>query len=117
MLIEENVREYTNGLIYTHVLPEKANNKVMEEFRKEYLETYGENPDLFAALAYDNILMLKQAMKNCDYEDVNCVRDNLLQIKDFEGASGITTIDKDGDAHKPIYLKTIKNGEFVMYGE
>ncbi|MDD4983430.1 MAG: ABC transporter substrate-binding protein [Candidatus ainarchaeum sp.] len=105
-----NVKE---GLVYSYPIDDK--NPKYLEFQEKYFSVYGEYPDLFAALAYDNIFMLKQAMQGCEYENTDCVKDNLLEIKEFEGVSGLTSIDSDGDSHKPIYLKTIKDGEFVMF--
>ncbi len=110
--LPKNVKE---GLVYSY--PINYKNNQYSEFSKNYFEEYGIKPDLFAALAYDNIQMLKLAMEGCDYKDVTCVKNNLLKIENFNGVSGETTIDAEGDSHKQIYLKTIKNGEFVMFGE
>jgi hypothetical protein len=58
--------------------------------------------------------MLKQAIENCEnVNNTSCIKNNLYNIKDFNGASGRSTINGDGDTIKSIILKTVKNGEFV----
>ncbi len=91
--------ENAEGLIYTHFLKEN------EKFTEPY-----------AALAYDSIMVLAQAMENCkNPEDTTCIKESLYSIKDFSGVTGKISFDKNGDTHKEIILKTIKDGKFVNY--
>ncbi len=46
----------------------------------------------FAAQAYDGLVSLFKAMKNCSYADTECVRNELTKL-DFEGASGRIKFD------------------------
>jgi hypothetical protein len=40
------------------------------------------------------------------------VRDKLYAVRDYNGASGATTFDRNGDALKPLEFRTIRNGHF-----
>ena len=43
------------------------------------------------------------------------IRKGLMMIEDYHGASGVMQFDENGDVHKPMEMKTVKNGEFVWY--
>ncbi|MBU4285137.1 ABC transporter substrate-binding protein [Patescibacteria group bacterium] len=81
-----------------------------------YTEKFGKNPTIFAAQAYDCIMILAKIIKeNCHDGNPICVKDALYNIRDYPGVSGTTSFDQNGDAIKPIIIKTIKNGQFVPY--
>lgn len=82
-------------------------------FVKKYQEIYGEEPNVFAAQAYDGITVLLRAMEGCEYENTECVRQNLHDI-DFEGASGRIVFDINGDTEKPVQLKAVRNRAFIV---
>jgi hypothetical protein len=42
------------------------------------------------------------------------LRDGLLQVRDFLGVSGTTSMDPSGNAEKILYLLTIRNGRIVQ---
>src|SRR3989344_5140686 len=81
-------------------------------FVTKYREKYSEEPNAFAAQAYDGIIALLYAMEGCEYEDTECVRKNLYKLE-FEGTSGRISFDVNGDTQKPVQLKMVQNGLFV----
>lgn len=105
-----------DGLIY--VAPKfdiTDTNPPVASFTARYRERYGEEPIVFAAQSYDGLIALTKAMKNCTYEDTDCVKLELMKL-DFEGASGRIKFDVNGDVQKPVELKIIRNQTFVRYG-
>jgi hypothetical protein len=42
------------------------------------------------------------------------LRDGLLQVHDFPGISGTTSINAQGDAEKILYLLTVRHGHIVQ---
>ena len=40
--------------------------------------------------------------------------DKLYKIKDYQGVSGLTTFDENGDVIKPVAIKTVLNGKFSI---
>ena len=52
-------------------------------------------------------------MEGCEYENTECVRQNLHDI-DFEGASGRIVFDINGDTEKPVQLKAVRNRAFIV---
>ena len=83
-------------------------------FIAKYKQKYGEEPTIFAAQSYDGLVALAKAMKNCQPDDTDCVRKELMKL-DFEGASGRIKFDLNGDVQKPVELKIIRNQTYVRY--
>jgi len=106
------------GIIYSAPFFDvKSTDPIVKEFINRYKEKYKKDPTyVFAANGYDALEILNSAVKKCD-TNTDCIKDQLYKIKDYPGASGMTTFDQNGDVSKPIMIKTIKNGQFVPYEE
>jgi branched-chain amino acid transport system substrate-binding protein len=104
------------GVIYTSSnlfdLPNPGT--VPERFLKAYTEKYGQRPNLYEATAYDAVQLLANAWSAGDGSREG-VRRYLASAKDYQGASGSITFDQDGCVRKPVFLKTVHNGAFVLY--
>jgi len=77
-----------------------------------YRAKYNQDPVIIAAQAYDGIKALKVAWEKCKKTDSGCVKSALREV-DFEGASGHIKFDEKGDVSKEVFLKQIKNGQFI----
>ncbi|MCG8405417.1 MAG: ABC transporter substrate-binding protein, partial [Phycisphaerales bacterium] len=66
------------------------------ELMSNYKNAYGTNPEnvLFLATGYDAMLVLGKSLKACG-DNVDCVKVQLGETKDFPGATGLITIDED----------------------
>lgn len=104
----------TEGIVYTYHYKDGATSENII-YTSEYRETHGEDPEFASASTYDAIYILKYLIEECG-DSIDCMIDKTNRIKDYRGASGIITFS-NGTTLKEIYLKTIKNGEFVPYGE
>ena len=83
-------------------------------FVNEYEGKYGEKPDIFSAQAYDAMEIIGLALENGARTSPE-IRDEIAKVKNFEGVSGLTTFDENGDVQKPIKFMEVRNGEFVDY--
>lgn len=68
--------------------------------------------DMFIALGYDTLAVISKALETSDLHPDN-IKDTLQHISNFEGVSGTFGFDKNGDAIRTIFLKTVRGGEFV----
>jgi len=100
------------GVIY--ILPAPAEGEKTDEFIQRYERVYGIKPELFAAEGYDIIWLIANAIKETGKTDPGSIKDYLYKVKNYQGASGIITFDKNGDVLKPMAIKTIKNGKPVL---
>ncbi|MDQ0272463.1 ABC transporter substrate-binding protein [Cytobacillus purgationiresistens] len=105
----------SDGLIVaTPWYGEKEDPKV-QGFVKKFKEKYGNDPDQFAAQAYDALYILADAIKNAGEADRDKVRDALAETKDFEGILGNFSFDEEGDVIMDPTVLVIEDGEFVVF--
>lgn len=102
----------TEGIVYTYHYKDGATSENII-YTSEYRETHGEDPEFASASTYDAIYILKYLIEECG-DSIDCMIDRTNRIKDYRGASGIITFS-NGTTLKEIYLKTIKNYQFVPY--
>lgn len=82
-------------------------------FLKSYLSKYGQRPNLYSAAAYDAIHLLALAAASPDRSKEG-IQKYIASVKDFQGASGLISFDQDGCVRKPVFLKTVQDGEFSV---
>ncbi len=75
----------------------------------------GEVPGAFSALGYDAVYVLADAIKRAGTTDGPKLRAALAATKDFPGASGVTTLDKDRNATKAATIISIKGGKLGFH--
>lgn len=85
------------GLKYLTELDLSASNTKRIEFSKVYSAKYNKDPELFSSLAYDAFMLTTDAIKSCGSVDADCIKAYLYSIKDYDGASGKTSFDQNGD--------------------
>ena len=96
-------------------VPTNPDPKV-QEFVKKYKEKYGMEPDTFAALAYDQGYVLKDAMEKAAAKG-NITRESLreaMAASSYKGITGTVTFDPKGDWVRPYLFVTVKEGKFVV---
>lgn len=93
-----------------------------KEFIDRYQAKYGYIPDDVAALTWDSMLIVQQAIQACgaitgDLEaDRKCIRDAMAQIKDFDGITGKMTFTEEGDPIKcAVIVRIDEQGQFSFY--
>jgi branched-chain amino acid transport system substrate-binding protein len=69
--------------------------------------------DFFIASGYDIANIITDTIKNTGSTDSDKIKDELLRIKEYDGVSGKFSFDKNGDAIRNIFIKTVKNGSFI----
>lgn len=90
-------KENINGLIFTFWQGSENNPKFLNLI-DSYKQEHNKDPDnvLFMTAGYDSASVLLNAMNQCNYqEDIKCIKTNLENTKDFQGAAGLITIDDD----------------------
>ncbi|MBI2873654.1 MAG: ABC transporter substrate-binding protein [Firmicutes bacterium] len=86
----------------------------MTDATKDYLAKwkakFGKEPNVYQAHAYDAVYLLKKAIEDAKSTDLEPVRKAMLGIKNFNGASGVTTVAPDGSTQKPVRMMQYKDG-------
>ncbi len=96
----------------THYSPENQ-DPAIQKFVKRFKEKYsGEVPDAMAALGYDSLMVLVDAIKRAGTTDGPKLRDAIAATKDFPCLTGKTTLDAERNATKSAVIIAIKDGKF-----
>lgn len=95
-----------------------------KQMEANFKALHGVAPDTWAALTYDAVGMIKEALEKTYNADAT-IEDNRKAIREhlasldtpeegYEGVTGLTYFDINGDTvNKPAYVKIVKDGQFV----
>jgi len=104
-----------NGMIFstTTLDPDHA-SEATRNFTSKFEAKYNEKSGSFADYSYDAMKLLALAIKNVGVDSTK-IKDYLYTVRDYSGASGVTTFDKNGDVVKPIFMKMYRDGKVTPY--
>lgn len=89
-----------------------SNNAYTRNFVIKFREKYDKDPSVEAALGYDVGGILIKALADCKY-NVKDIKDAMYRVQNFEGVTGNTSFDVNGDVKKTILIKSIKKDKTV----
>lgn len=105
--------QYDKTFYTTHYSADDSSNTKVQDFIKSYKEKNNAEPNTFAALGYDTIYMIKQAIEKAGdkatREDVR----NAVAGMTFDGVTGKFTMDKSGSPTKSVIVLELKDGKPV----
>lgn len=105
--------QYNKTYYTTHYSADDNTNTKVQDFIKSYKSKNNAEPNTFAALGYDAIYMIKQAIEkageNATREDVR----NAVAGMTFDGVTGKFTMDKSGSPTKSVTVLEMKDGKPV----
>ncbi len=103
------------GVIFSSPVFDPSSGKQnVKQFVNKFNLKYHKDPDVWSAHAYDALNLLAYAIKNKGVSP-NGIKNGLYEIKNFDGVSGITTFDNNGDVIKEVRFMTVKDGKFINY--
>jgi len=98
-------------------LPAKPQGEKYELFASKYRKEYGREPDVYAAYSYDMLMIISNAIKRGSITGEQ-IREYLSSMSPYEGVTGITKFDENGDVITKSFSKQqIRNGKYVEVDE
>jgi branched-chain amino acid transport system substrate-binding protein len=88
--------------------PSPVGRRFVDAYRKRYRA----DPDSIAALSYDAVRLLADAIRRAGSTEGKRVRDALAGTRDFEGVTGRITMDADRNPIKPAVILQVSGGRF-----
>jgi branched-chain amino acid transport system substrate-binding protein len=85
-----------------------------KEFAAKYEGAYKSAPDIFASWTYDAVRVLALAMGTANSLEPDKVRQAILAVKNYPGAEGTYTFDKNGDGLHGYNIVKNDNGTIVF---
>jgi branched-chain amino acid transport system substrate-binding protein len=96
------------GSFYSNHYSADEKRPEVQRFVDRYKTKYGREPDSMSALAYDSMMVLKNAIERAPTVDHKSVRDALAATHDFQAVTGKITIDANRNVTKPaVVLKIV----------
>ncbi|HEV8538043.1 MAG TPA: ABC transporter substrate-binding protein [Bacteroidota bacterium] len=102
------------GTFYCNHYTTEDPREVVQNFVSKFRAKYNETPDAIACLAYDAGRILIEAMRRAGTTDGPRLRDAMAASKDFNGVTGIITINSGRNATKSAVIIEIKNGKLTL---
>jgi len=102
------------GIVTTCQYNPEADDPGLKKFKADYLKRFGQEPDVFAAHAYDGMNILIGAIRKAGLNRV-LIRDVLTDMKTFQGYRGVTgpvIFDGTWNNIRPIFMARVRNGRF-----
>lgn len=106
----------SNVFFATHALMDEENGtKIVKEFISAYKSEYGEAPgSAFAALGFDAVMLLADAIKRAGSDDREAILEALPNAKDLDGVTGTISYENDSRIPKKgVTIVSIVNGTFT----
>jgi len=104
--------KYAEGVLFVDGFFPFSDNPIVKEFVERYRTFYNREPDIYSANSYDAMRIIMEILKN-GAKTREDVKNGLLNIKEYNGVSGITTIKQSGDSEKTLYFLTVSHGKIV----
>jgi len=102
-----------NGAIIPDGFFAESHWQHVSDFVRVFKDTFGEEPEFIEAIAYDTAKMVFQILEGLDSAYGNSVKEELLNLRDYQGITGLTSFEATGEANKKIFLLRVENNRFV----
>ena len=107
------------SIIPTHY-KSMATSQANQDFLYTFKQQFRKEPDMYAAIAYDTLMILKTALErttqqNTTEKTVISLSEALLDIRRYSGVTGTIHFNKNGEINGDnIFLKIVADGNFIF---
>ncbi len=109
----EMAKQFIQGAIMVDGFFAGSNSQKVKDFVEMFEETFHEKPGFIEAVAYDTAMILFDLVSRNDIQSRSEIKNEIMNLKDFQGVTGTTSFDNTGNAHKEIYLLQIQGDKFI----
>ncbi len=109
-LYEIGGKAIENSYFSNHYSHEDQSPRV-QEFVKNYKAAYGATPDGLAAMGFDAMMVLAEALKKTPDLDHKKLRDAIAATKDHPGVTGMLTLNSERNPIKPAVVLKVENNQ------
>jgi branched-chain amino acid transport system substrate-binding protein len=103
-----------NGCYISNHYSVEDPSETIQKFARDYRQRFGNlTPDAHAALAYDALRFLAEAIRKAGTTEGQKLRDALAETKNFPGVTGIISMDKDRNAVKPAVILKLEDRRYI----
>ncbi len=92
----------------------ESTDPIYVQFCQDFRERFGEEPETYAAHAYDGMNMIIKAIEEAGLNRA-LIRDSLAAMTTYHGVTGIKENDAVFSNRSPAYLAILEDGKFDFY--
>jgi len=104
---------YVRNAVITEGYFADSHREGARQFKEAFEEMFGSSPKFIEAIAHDTVSMLVETVMDPTVNSSKTLRDALTGTRIFDGATGKTLFDREGQLHKELFFLTVKKGAFV----
>lgn len=105
--------DYVRNAVITDGYFSHSRHPEAKQFKDGFMAMFGSVPEFIEAIAHDTLSILVETVMDSSVTSPKTLKDTLTGNRIFEGATGKTLFDKDGQLHKELFFLTVKNRAFV----
>lgn len=105
--------EHVDGAIMPDIFFADSENPAVNQFVRSYSAMYSDSPGFLEALSYDTAMILFHLAADPDIRFRMAIKNELLGMAPFPGATGLTRFGPDGDVLKKLFLLKVYGRRFV----
>jgi ABC-type branched-subunit amino acid transport system substrate-binding protein len=105
--------QFVQGVIMPDAFYVDSDAAQVSAFVERFEETYQEKPGFIEAVMYDSAVLLLQIVSKPHIRFRSELRTELFNLVEFQGVTGLTRFDENGDAQKKLHLLTVKGRRFI----
>jgi len=105
--------QYVQGAIMPDGFFAESSSPTSKNFVEMYRATYEEEPGFIEAVVYDSAMILFGVLGEPEIRFRSDIKNQLLTADGYQGVTGWTRFDENGDAVKELHLLRVKGRQFV----
>jgi ABC-type branched-subunit amino acid transport system substrate-binding protein/thioredoxin-like negative regulator of GroEL len=106
-------RQYVQGAIMPDGFFAGSRMENVRQFVDGFYKIFNENPGFIEAAAYDTASIMFQIVNRPDVRYRSAIKNGLKRLTGFQGVTGLTSFEWNGDARKNLFLFQIRGQRFL----
>lgn len=102
-----------NDVYYTTQFSALSGGEKVENFMNNFSEKFGKEADMFAAMAYDGLYVIADAIERQGSAAPDAINTGLAEVEEFDGVTGTFSFDEMHNPVKTVTIIEVQNGEDV----
>ena len=102
------------GSIFVDTFFQKNSSPLVARFVEEFRKTY-QQPETLEALSYDGAKFIKEILQSKSVSSPSQLQEELRQVKNFQGVSGLKGFGEDGKAIRTLYILRVNKGQMKKF--
>jgi ABC-type branched-subunit amino acid transport system substrate-binding protein len=106
--------KFVEGAVFVDGFFLDSPHPVVSKFVRLYTEKYGEEPGILEAQGFDAAGILLAVFKDPTVKSRETLRQALANVRNYQGVTGTTSFNPQGEAEKSLFLLQVQNGKVVQ---